>query len=298
MNNITQDKNIILNNDGTENRWCKERGINKSNIVSMFDEREREIEIDRERKGVNQEDLSKINLEGMNLQGVYLGYTVLWDANLSECDLRGANLEYSELSGMNALNSNFEGANFDINNSGLTHFTNTNLKGVTLIDLITHRSHRVLYFQNARYDSFTKLPDSHFTATMKKEDGIYCADDEFKLHAWSHQKGIDKVNLKVKISELIKQNIGIKLSNASLILADLSNINLRGTDLTMSYLYKTNFTESDLRGTKFGKDDLRSNSKIRIDLNKSFYKNAQYNKNTEFPDYFNPAEAGMIKIED
>jgi uncharacterized protein YjbI with pentapeptide repeats len=64
----------------------------------------------------------------------------------------------------------------------------------------------------------------------------------------------------------------------------LENSDLEGLDLSNAYLRETNLTGSDLN-----RADL-----IATNLSRAYLHGAEYNKNTKFPDDFDPEEAGMV----
>ena len=70
-----------------------------------------------------------------------------------------------------------------------------------------------------------------------------------------------------------------KLDSADLEGLDLSGAKLSGANLTGANLYGTDLDGANLYGTDLGGANLGG---------------AEYNKNTKFPDDFDPEEAGMV----
>ncbi|MEH2393544.1 MAG: pentapeptide repeat-containing protein [Nostoc sp.] len=101
---------------------------------------------------------------------------------------------------------------------------------------------------------------------------------------------------KAELSDADLQNINLKgsdLSYADLSEANLSGANLRGTDLSFADLSQANLKDTDLRGTL-----LMSANLCQADLKGANLEKADYDRNTHFPQDFDPVKTGMqIKFE-
>ncbi|MEA5604315.1 pentapeptide repeat-containing protein [Nostoc sp. UHCC 0252] len=87
---------------------------------------------------------------------------------------------------------------------------------------------------------------------------------------------------------------GSDLSYADLSEANLSGANLRGSDLSFADLNQANLRDADLRGALLMSANLR-----QADLKGTNLEKADYDRNTHFPQDFDPVKAGMqIKFED
>ncbi|MBN3906179.1 MAG: pentapeptide repeat-containing protein [Nostoc sp. NMS1] len=102
---------------------------------------------------------------------------------------------------------------------------------------------------------------------------------------------------KAELGNADLQGINLKgsdLSYADLSEANLSGANLRGTDLSFADLGQANLRDADLRGALLISANLR-----QTDLKGAKLEKADYDRSTHFPQYFDPAKAGMqIKFED
>ena len=101
---------------------------------------------------------------------------------------------------------------------------------------------------------------------------------------------------KAELGDADLQSINLKgsdLSYADLSEANLSGANLRGTDLSFADLSQANLKDTDLRGTL-----LMSANLCQADLKGANLEKADYDRNTHFPQDFDPVKAGMqIKFE-
>ncbi|OKH28519.1 pentapeptide repeat-containing protein [Chroogloeocystis siderophila] len=81
---------------------------------------------------------------------------------------------------------------------------------------------------------------------------------------------------------------GVDFSYADLSQAKLSNANLRGADLSYADLSQADLTGTDLRGSLLLGANLR-----QAELKNAKLEGADYDRNTHFPENFDPMSVGM-----
>jgi uncharacterized protein YjbI with pentapeptide repeats len=96
-------------------------------------------------------------------------------------------------------------------------------------------------------------------------------------------------NANLSDAQLTQQNLkGIDLSYADLSQANFNSANLRGADLSYADLSQADLTSADLRGSLLLATNLR-----RAKLKDAKLEGADYDRNTHFPENFDPVSAGM-----
>ncbi|MEH2110741.1 pentapeptide repeat-containing protein [Nostoc sp.] len=96
---------------------------------------------------------------------------------------------------------------------------------------------------------------------------------------------------KAELGDADLQGINLKgsdFSYADLSEANLSSANLRGVDLSFTDLSQANLRDTDLRGAL-----LMSANLHQADLKGANLEKADYDRNTHFPQDFDPVKAGM-----
>ncbi|PIG94946.1 pentapeptide repeat-containing protein [Gloeocapsopsis sp. IPPAS B-1203] len=96
-------------------------------------------------------------------------------------------------------------------------------------------------------------------------------------------------NANLSDAQLFQQNLkGVDFSYTDLSQANLSNANLRGADLSYTDLSQADLSQADLRGSLLLAANLR-----QAKLQHAKLEGADYDRNTHFPENFDPAQAGM-----
>jgi hypothetical protein len=89
---------------------------------------------------------------------------------------------------------------------------------------------------------------------------------------------------------------GANLRGANLLWADLSETNLGWADLSGAYLRETNLGWADLSGAYLRETILGGAYLRRADLSGAQLSEARYDVNTEWPEGFDPVEAGAVLV--
>ena len=207
-------------------------------------------------------DLMGIKIPNINLSGMNFNY-----ANLRNANLQGAYLQGADLQGTNLLNAKLKDVNLQD-----AYLKDANLQGTEL---------EKANLQDAN------LQDANFINT--------------KLQGVSLQ-GANLQNINLQGTDL--QNVdlqgidlhGVNLRNAKLQGAKLQNANLRDTNLINAKLQGSNLKGTDLQNSDLQGANLQDNILQKTNLQSVDLKDAKYNKNTKFPDGFDPKEKGMIEI--
>jgi uncharacterized protein YjbI with pentapeptide repeats len=178
--------------------------------------------------------------------------------NLQGINLSGVNLKDSDLSFIDLENANLENANLTKCN-----LKGANLKGANLKGAILDESDL----------SFSKLHQA-------KLNNVHGKKVNFR-QAHLNNANLEKAYLSCANFTQASLN-NCNLSHSNMRKSDLKNAFLTGANLTQTYL-----GESNIMGTCF-------TSTI---LNKTYFKEAQYDQNTQFDSKLNLQEMGLIYIE-
>jgi uncharacterized protein YjbI with pentapeptide repeats len=214
---------------------------------------------DLSRKNFSNAILIKTNLSNANLTSANLTSANLKKANLSGANLQGANLEFADFTGADLTNANFTGAD---------------LSGASLLD--------------------TNLSDTNLTNVKLSGANL----NGVNLNG-VNLKGSDLYRVNLYRADLTGANLtGANLEGAELYRADLTDADLTGTDLTRASLIDTNLSGANLQGANLTRANLTRVNLANANLTSANLKgailiDASYNKNTKFPDNFNPLDKDM-----
>ena len=112
------------------------------------------------------------------------------------------------------------------------------------------------------------------------------------LPMWS-MRGLVRPNAHLEYADLRKVDLfGADLRSADLSYTHLAAVNLRGADLEGADLTNADLTNADLRNSILKSANLWNANLWNADL-----QGAEYNQQTRWPDGFDPAKAGAIKID-
>lgn len=179
-------------------------------------------------------------------------------ANLQGINLSGVSLKNSDLSFVNFENANLENANLSKCN-----LKGANLKGANLSNAILDESDL----------SFSKLHQANLNNVHGKKVNF--------RQAHLNNASLEKAYLSCANFTQASLN-NCNLSHSNMRKAELKNAFLTGANLTQTYL-----GESIIIGTCF-------TSAI---INKTYFKEAQYDENTQFDSKLNREEMGLIYLE-
>ncbi len=238
-------------------------------------------------------DLAQLNLKGIDLQQADLSNTnlrgtiineytkmnpkwlLVWQIvnqglkghNLSKIDLSGAKLQGANIAEVNFSEGIFSGVNF--NQANLTkvnlsqaHLSEVNFRETKLVDLDLSNAYlQEVDFHRANL-SGVNFKETIFNQVNFSEAVLHNADMSY-LDLSSF--GVNLSRLDLRQSKFIRANLqGLDLDGANLSKANLSGANLSDTNLT----------NTNLNGAKFIL--------------------STYNRNTRFPESFNPQRAGAV----
>jgi len=219
-------------------------------------------------------DLSEADLQEVDLSGAYLGSanlsgTLLGDANLTEADLTEADLTGADLSGADLSNADLNKANL----SG-ADLSGANLSGASLL------------WPNLRgtvIDDATLIEDRWRLAWEVVNQG-----GQGRYLGSADLSGADLQEIDLSGAYLGSANLsGTLLYDADLSYATLSSANLGGANLARVDLHAANLKMADL-----SRADL---SYARLD--EANLSETQYDRNTKWPDGFDPAAAGATLVD-
>lgn len=204
-----------------------------------------------ERPNFAGQDLSTLDLAGLNFKSADLTGVNLYGTDLSSADLQGVNLTGSKLDRAVIIKSNFAGANLDktsiLKPSAFSSFTFDHADAPNF-SRTTMRGARI----SARMDGVkfrdADLTGAHFGPTDRSaEAGIAPS---------SRMMGADFTGAKMVGAKLVDidltfgQFVGADLRNAQLINLDLSRTDFSGADLTGANLSGSNLDDANLTGVK------------------------------------------------
>jgi len=220
------------------------------------------------------QDFSGKDLSGKNFSNAMLIKTNLSSANLASASLRKANLKKATLNGANLNDASLEDADFtgaDLTNA---NFTGADLTRAILID--------------------TNLSDANLTNVKLVGANL----NGINLNG-VNLNGIDLYHANLYRADLNGANLtGANLEGAELYRADLTGAELYRTDLTRASLLDTNLSGANLQGANLTRANLTRANLANANLTSANLKgailiDASYNKNTKFPDNFNPLDKDM-----
>lgn len=240
--------------------------------------------------------LIKINFSNADLNFSTVRGAIISDSNFKSAQLKHATFNNSEITNTNFENAdftsaylygasfdnvNFKNTNFSGANLGYVKFYNSNLEGSYLGNLENLSSN--IDFKNVNLKN----------ANLKnvKLDGADMENTNFQgailegASFWNGNfKNCNFTSADMKnaiVSKASFENANFSDANLSVIIfnkTNLTNANLTNANLEDCYLKNTNLKGANLKGTKF--------------------RETVYDKNTVFPDGFNPEESGLKKVEE
>ena len=220
------------------------------------------------------QDFSGKDLSQKNFSNAILNKTNLSNANLTSANLKKANLKKANLNGANLNDANLEDADFTGADLTNTNFTGADLSGASLLD--------------------TNLSDANLTNVKLSGANL----NGVNLNG-VNLKGSDLYRVNLYRADLTGANLtGANLEGAELYRANLTDADLTGTDLTRASLIDTNLSGANLQGANLTRANLTRVNLANANLTSANLKgailiDASYNKNTKFPDNFNPLDKDM-----
>lgn len=210
-------------------------------------------------------------------------------------------------------------------NQMLPDFISISIAVIVIDQLVGYRSwlqekKRIIQQMASHSNDFALDAVRQITANQWHSDGSLCKLKCF--HANLDKAHLSFANLsgaELSFSSLIdvKLNVAI-LKGINLEFSDLTNAQLLNANLEGATLFETNFTEahmrkSNLRGVNLVNATLKGTELVRANLENADLSNAnledailhqanlrgaKYNKNTTFPEGFDPEAAGAIRVDD
>jgi uncharacterized protein YjbI with pentapeptide repeats len=221
-------------------------------------------------------DLTKTNMEGMDLIGVDLRY-----ANLQRSNLKGANLIGANLKGTNLERANLNGANL----TG-ARLIETNLSGVDLGG--KDRSGTIIHQVNLSGVDLSGVDLSGKDLTGANLSGVDLSGKDLSgtILAQANLKGtnlsgVDLSGKDLSGSILVQANFsganlsGVDLSGKDFSGANLSGVDLSGKDLTGANLSGVDLSGKDLTGTTLIQANLSGTNLSGVDLTGANLKGAK-----------------------
>lgn len=258
--------------------------------------RENVTEIHLENAYLPQANLITVILDGANLQGASLPEANLQQARLVNADLRGACLQGANLSKANLRGAKLQGASHWESsalelflNEAKAHLKVTDLQGANLREAV--------------------LANANLRGTNLQGVDLWNADLEgANLHR-ANLRGASLWEADLRASELQSAN----LQRANLRSANLRAANLKEADLQSARLQRADLQSAELSGAKLQKARLQEANLQHANLQRAYLHGAnlrnaildeaqlagvRYNRETRWPDTFDPDQAGAIFDDD
>ena len=231
-------------------------------------------------------DLSGADLSHSNLSVVYLGDTILKDANftnarLYETDLSLAldkDLSGTVLVGADITHSNLVGVDFSGKDLSGVNFYSSDLTGQDFTDSVEFFANNFAQAElsNANFEGVDMFPDELFATVFKNKAHLkILPDDEIIIELFGEYSQIIILSTEIRGNDLAVNYIvwiGFPLAN-------LENVNFKNADLKFASFYQANLTNADLSGADLRKAflssaDLSNADLSGADLRKAFLGNA------------------------
>lgn len=204
-----------------------------------------------ERPNFSGQDLSELDLAGLNFKSADLAGANLYGTDLSSADLQGVNLSGSKLDRAVIIKSNFSGANLDktsiLKPSAFSTFTFDRADAPNF-SRATLRGARI----SARMDGVSfrgaDLTDAHFGPTDRSAEAGIAPSSRMMGADFTEAKMVDAkiVDIDLTFGRFVDAN----LRNAQLINLDLTRTDFSGADLTGANLSGSNLDDANLTGVK------------------------------------------------
>jgi uncharacterized protein YjbI with pentapeptide repeats len=267
-------------------------------------------------------ELEKANLRSANLNNTDFSFASLCGADLSGANLTNANFKYANLHGsiineatriepkwnqiwrisnqgargLNLTGADLIGANLQHTDLSGIQLNNAALKGVNL------RKANLSYADLSGADM-----GIDYESNPRHYRGVVCTDlsEATLLNAKLHNANLGYANLKSAIlneADLSSANLNnvklgsANLSNANLSCVNLSKANLCKAKLISCNLHKANLSDAKLSNSNMKNADLRGANLSNTKLSSVNLRKAYFDKETIFPQGFNPLDAGMIYL--
>ncbi len=225
------------------------------------------------------QNLQKLNLSELDLQGSDLSAANLREANLSRANLRNVNLSNSIVSRVNLEQATLIGANLRDADLSRTTLHHANLHTASL---------RSANLQGADL-RYVNLSQAILNAADLRDADLNEAD-------------LREADLGE--AQLIKASlINARLQQAHMLGADLCQANLQGADLSAADLLQASLDEArlvqaNLQEANLSGADLRGTDLRQANLFRATLSGARYNRQTKWPEGFDPNQHGLILSND
>jgi len=218
-------------------------------------------------------DLSRSNLNSMNLQHADLIFVNLQDVQLQNANLQNADLSFALLQEANLKSSNLRNAKLNYTNLNNADLQETCLIGAELRNAILEKTNlKRADFQSADLGGAklekADLREAYMRETILIDTTLKCANLK-----GSYLVGADLRLTNLKQANLCQANLrlanisGAQLEKAILNETNLSDVSLYAAELQNATIIRCNFSNSDLRGANFFNailtDSILNNSDLR-----------------------------------
>ena len=196
--------------------------------------------------------------------------------DLTNADLIGANLHDAKLSGVKLNNADMKGVNLknaDLSNANLSD------ADLSMDNETNHQGHRYLIPANL---TEANLINANLSKATLSDARLTTANLQNANLNSANLNNSDLSSANLNNANLSNTN----LQSARLCKATLIKSNLRNANIADAKLSNANLSNADLRGTNLSNTKLRS-----VNLKKAYF-----DKDTTFPQNFDPIEAGMIDL--
>ena len=276
---------------------------------------------DYQEKDLSGANISKLDLSGgrnfekTNFSEIHAKETIFNDANLRKTNFKkafiaGASFVDADLRYADFSNTSFDGV--DVEGADFSHAI---FYGADLTNIINADKAK---WEDARINQHTKFSSTFFgfKGFSPKQHGMI---NDFSFTAKRVQKQLNQSNRNLDIANLSwgvyqgkwrRDNshrphnftnaslISVLATNAVFLRAVLENVNAENgifinTSFQRANMQNANFQNANLENTDFNKADVRGADFTNAHVTSSTWYQAVYDKNTKFPERFNPELHGM-----
>lgn len=230
---------------------------------------------------LNYSAMSSVKIIDSNFQSAQLKDTSLGNAEINSSNFENANFTSAYLYGASFDNVNLKNTNFSGANLGSAKFYNCDLEG-TYLGRIVNESN-IIDFKNVNLKN-ANLKNVKFDGADMENTNFQGAILEGAFFWNGNFKNSDFTSADMKNAIVSKANFeGANFSDADLSVIIFNNTILKNANLTNANLEHCYFKNANLKGAN---------------LKDAKFKETIYNRNTIFPDGFEPEKFGLLKAEE